>query len=72
MTLKEAQKKWDDAILMEASYKPYSVTEKDLIEWAGQSWDEPIIPLFVKAGKTSGRIIYSKKAAYEISNSRKT
>jgi hypothetical protein len=68
MTLKEAQKKWDDAILLKVSHKPYSVTADDLIKWAGQSWNEPVKPLFVKAGKTSSRIIYSKKAAREEKN----
>jgi hypothetical protein len=65
MTLKEAQKKWDDAIQMKLFHKPYSVTIENIIKWAGQSWDVPIKPLFVKIGKTSSRIIYSKAAAKE-------
>ena len=65
MTLKEAQKQWDDAIEMKISHKPNSVTKEQLIKWAGQSWDNPIKPLFIKIGKTSSRIIYSKLAAKE-------
>ncbi|MDR2915593.1 MAG: hypothetical protein LBV74_12300 [Tannerella sp.] len=65
MTLKEAQKEWYDAISMKVSHKANSVTEEQLIKWAGQSWNIPIKPLFIKIGKTSSRIIYSKLAAKE-------
>jgi hypothetical protein len=65
MTLKEAQKKWDDAIKMTVKHKPYSVTEDQLIKWAAQSLSVPVKVLFVKAGKTSSRIIYSISAAGE-------
>jgi hypothetical protein len=65
MTLKEAQKKWDDAIQMTVKHKPYSVTEDQLIKWVGQSWTEPVKVLFVKDGKTSSHIIYSILAARE-------
>lgn len=63
MTLKEAQKKYDDAILMTVKHEPNSVTEEQLKKWAQQSWAVPIKVLFAKVGKTSSRVIYSREAA---------
>ena len=63
MTLKEAQKKYDDAILMTVKHKSDSVPEEQLSKWAQQSWAVPIKVLFTKVGKTSSRIIYSREAA---------
>ncbi|MDR0681810.1 MAG: hypothetical protein LBG15_08195 [Dysgonamonadaceae bacterium] len=65
MTLKEAQKQWNDAIQLKVTHKPYSVTAANLEKWAGQSWNDPIKPLFIQVGKTSSRIIYSRQAAKE-------
>jgi hypothetical protein len=65
MTLKEAQKKWDDAIEMKYTHTPYSITEQFLEKAAQQSWKEPVKVLFVKSGKTKSRIIYSRMAAKE-------
>lgn len=63
MTLKEAQKKYDDAIQMTVKHKPDSVTEEQLKKWAQQSWAVPVKVLFAKVGKTSSRVIYSREAA---------
>jgi hypothetical protein len=65
MTLREAQKEWDDAILMKISHKANSVNKYDLIKWAGQSSKEPVKALFIKIGVRSSQIIYSKMAAKE-------
>jgi hypothetical protein len=65
MTLREAQKKWDDAIQLKCTHKRDSVSEELLIKWAGQSWDDPIKLLYVKVGRTCSRIIYSRLAAKE-------
>lgn len=66
MTLKEAQKEWDDAIEMRCTHKPYSVTESFLKKAVQQSWNEPVEVLFVRIGKTSSRIIYSRMAAKKL------
>lgn len=63
MTLKEAENLYDDAVQLKVTHTANSVTEAQLIKWAGQSWNEPIKVLFVHVGKTVSRIIYSRKAA---------
>lgn len=65
MTLKQAQQKWDDAIQMKVEHAPNSVTEGDLRRWAERSSPEPSIALFIKIGKTTSRIIYSRLAKKE-------
>lgn len=65
MTLKEAQKKWNDAVQLKVKHAPHSVTEEQLVKWAGQSWNDPIKPLSVRVGKTTSSIIYSRQAAKE-------
>nr|DAG12400.1 MAG TPA: hypothetical protein [Caudoviricetes sp.] len=65
MTLKQAQKQYDDAIQMTVKHKPNSVTAAQLEKWAQQSWNVPIKVLFTSVGKTSSRVIYSRKAAIE-------
>lgn len=63
MTLKQAQKQFDDAVQMTVKHKLGSVTEEQLRKWAQQSWNVPIKILFIKVGKTSSRVIYSREAA---------
>lgn len=65
MTLKEAQKKWDDAIQMKVEHAPNSVTKDDLIKWSSGSYKEPIRVLYIKIGKRTSQIIYSREAAKE-------
>lgn len=65
MTLKEAQKKWDDAIQMKVTHKANSVSAEELTKMASGSWNVPIKVLFVKVGVTSSRLIYSRQAAKE-------
>lgn len=65
MTLKEAQKKWDDAIQMKVEHALNSVTENDLIKWASGPRKEPIRVLHIKIGKRCSQIIYSREAAKE-------
>lgn len=65
MTLKEAQKKWDDAIQMKVEHAPNSVTKDDLIKWSSATYKEPIRVLYIKIGKRCSQIIYSREAAKE-------
>ena len=65
MTLKEAQQKWDDAIQMKVEHAPNSVTEEDLRRWAERSSPEPAKTLFIKIGKKTSWIIYSRLAKKE-------
>jgi uncharacterized DUF497 family protein len=62
MTLKEAQRKWDDAIEMRCRHKPYAMSEEILIASAERNSTKV---LFMLIGKTSSRIIYSRMAAKE-------
>jgi hypothetical protein len=62
MTLKEAQKKWEDAIEMKCMHKPYAVTTKILTASVARNGAKV---LFMSIGKTSSRIIYSQMAAKE-------
>ncbi|KAA6352399.1 hypothetical protein EZS27_000349 [termite gut metagenome] len=63
MTLREAQKLWDDAIVTTITYKPGTMTE-DGLKPLGQHWNTPAKILFMKIGKCSSRII-SSRLAYE-------
>jgi len=63
MNLKEAQKIWPDAISLTLKHNPENMTEASLIRMTSQLWNDPVKPVFIKIGKTSSRIIYSKLAA---------
>ncbi|MEA4918132.1 hypothetical protein [Proteiniphilum sp.] len=65
MTLKQAQQKWDDAIQMKVEHAPNSVTEENLRKWAERSSPEPAKVLFIKIGKKTSQIIYSRSAKIE-------
>jgi hypothetical protein len=60
MTLAQAQKRWDDAVEIRFKHIPCRMKEIP-IEY--DLFDAQI--LFMSIGKTSGRIIYSRKAAME-------
>lgn len=61
MTLKQAQKQYDDAVQIKIAHESGMMTEKRLIKLA--RLDESSRILFVSVGKTISRIIFSKKAA---------
>lgn len=63
MTLKQARKLCEDAVELKVKHAPNSVTEEQLIKWAGHIWIDPIKALFVSIGKTTSRIIYCRQAA---------
>ena len=63
MNLKEAKKIWPDAISLTLKHNPNNMTESSLIKMTSQLWNDPVKPVFIKIGKASSRIIYSKLAA---------
>jgi hypothetical protein len=65
MTLKEAQKKWEDATEMKCMHKPFSISTEILTADATRNGAKV---LFMSIGKTSSRIIYSRMAAEEEKN----
>jgi hypothetical protein len=63
MTLRQAQKQYDDAIGTYVSHKAYSMTIEELISIANMHYSEPCKVLFAKISKNRSRIITSLKAA---------
>ena len=64
MTLKEAQKKWEDAIQMSVSFKRDSITEEELAKMATVSNINSKV-LFCEVKRTTGRCITSVLAKKE-------
>lgn len=64
MTLKEAQKEWEDAIQMSVSFKRDSITEEELAKMATASNINSKV-LFCEVKRTTGRCITSVLAKKE-------
>lgn len=64
MTLKEAQKEWEDAIQMSVSFKRDSITEEELANMATASNINSKV-LFCEVKRTTGRCITSVLAKKE-------
>ena len=67
MTLKQAQKDWDDAIQMKTQHAPYLMTENRLKQFTSNLFgkDQPSKVLFSQIGKCSSCIIVSRLAFLE-------
>lgn len=61
MTIKQAQKQYDDAVQIKIAHEADMMTKGRLIKLAGL--DETSKILFIHVGKTVSRVISSKKAA---------
>ena len=70
MTLKQAQKQYDDALYTEVTHKPNAMTVEDLIALGKthyrMRYNKPCKVLFAQVGKRKSRIITSLKAATEL------
>lgn len=61
MTIKQAQKQYDDAVEIKIAHEADMMTKGRLIKLVGL--DETSKILFIHVGKTVSRVISSKKAA---------
>jgi hypothetical protein len=59
MTLDQALEKWPDAIQMKIKHQPYWMTKEQLIAVAEKNSSKAV---FISIGKTSSRVIFSRKA----------
>ena len=68
MTLKQAQKQYDDAIGTEVTHKPNTMTIEQLISFGQMHYSRPSKVLFAQIGVRRSRIITSLKAMADGNN----